>query len=91
MDTKVKRPANVFAYVFGAVGSIVMGCGMSLVMTDIAVTLGIPNALPVGIAVGVLGLISVLLNYPIYKGIVNSRKKKYASRIIELSDSLLNK
>ena len=36
LDTKVKRPANVFAYIFGSISAIIMGAGMSLVMTDIA-------------------------------------------------------
>ena len=35
LDAKVKRPANVFAYVFGSISAIIMGVGMSLVMTDI--------------------------------------------------------
>lgn len=35
LDTKVKRPANVFAYIFGSISAIIMGAGMSLVMTDI--------------------------------------------------------
>lgn len=52
MDTK---PANVFAYVYGAFGAIVMGAGMSLVMTDI------------GTLVGVLGLGMALTTYPIHK------------------------
>ena len=32
LDAKVKKPANVFAYLFGAVGSLVLGTGMSLAM-----------------------------------------------------------
>ena len=28
LDAKVRRPANVFAYVFGSIGAIVMGSGM---------------------------------------------------------------
>ena len=35
LDKKVKTPANVFAYIFGSIGAIVMGSGMSLVMTDL--------------------------------------------------------
>ena len=35
LDAKVKRPANVFAYIYGSVSAIVMGAGMSLVMTNI--------------------------------------------------------
>ena len=41
LDAKVKRPANVFAYTFGSISAIVMGSGMSLVMTDIGQILGI--------------------------------------------------
>ena len=35
LDAKVKRPANAFAYTFGSISAIIMGAGMSLVMTDI--------------------------------------------------------
>ena len=36
LDAKVKRPANVFAYIFGSISAIIMGSGMSLIMTEIA-------------------------------------------------------
>ena len=35
LDKKVKKTANVFAVVFGIISAVVMGSGMSLVMTDI--------------------------------------------------------
>ena len=41
LDAKVKEPAKVFGYVYGSLGAIVMGAGMSLVMTDIGTLLGI--------------------------------------------------
>ena len=91
LDSKVKRPANVFAYIFGSISAIVMGAGMSLVMTDIGATIGITGALVPGIAIGVVGLGMALLTYPIYKGILNSRKKKYGAEIISLSDKIMNK
>ena len=91
LDAKVKRQANVFAYTFGSISAVIMGAGMSLVMTDIGATIGITSALVPGILVGVLGLGMALLTYPIYKGILNSRKKKYAKDIIELSDKIVNK
>ena len=43
LDSKVKRPANVFAYIFGSLSTIIMGAGMSLVMTDIGSTIGIAD------------------------------------------------
>ena len=91
LDAKVKRPANIFAYVFGSISAIVMGAGMSLVMTDVGASIGIADALVPGIAIGVLGLGMALLTYPIYKGILGSRKKKYAAQILKLSEQYLNK
>ena len=91
LDSKVKRPANVFAYIFGSISAIVMGAGMSLVMTDIGATIGITSALVPGIAIGVVGLGMTLLTYPMYKGILNSRKKKYGAEILALSEKIMNK
>ena len=90
LDAKVKRPANVFGYTFGSISAIIMGAGMSLVMTDLGVTLGIANAMPVGIVIGVVGMGLAILNYPIYKGILASRKKKYAGEILKISENILN-
>ena len=91
LDAKVKRPANVFAYTFGTISAIVMGAGMSLVMTDIGEIIGLPNALVPGIAIGVIGLGMALLTYPLYKSILNSRKNKFGAEILKLSDKIMNK
>ena len=89
LDAKVKKPANVFGYVYGSIGAIVMGAGMSLVMTDIGSVVGMTETLIPGIAVGVVGLAMSCTTYPIYKKILNSRKKKYAGKIMELSDRIM--
>lgn len=89
LDTKVKRPANVFAYIFGSISAIIMGCGMSLVMTDIAEMVGIADPMLYGIIIGIVGLFMEIINYPIYKGILGSRCKKYAEKIIALSDKIM--
>ncbi len=91
LDGKVKRPANVFAYVFGSISAIVMGAGMSLVMTDIGATIGMDATMLPGIVIGIVGMIMALLNYPMYKGILGSRKKKYGAEILKLSDKIMNK
>lgn len=88
LDNKVKRPANVFGCVFGAVGAIIMGAGMSLVMTDFGSTLGIENPMAPGVVIGVVGLAIAIVNWPIYKGILSSRRRKYAGEVIRLSDSI---
>ena len=86
LDAKVKKPAHVVGYTYGSVGAVVMGAGMSLVMTDIGNVIGLTSALTPGIAVGTFGLAMCCTTYPIYKKILNSRKKKYAGKIMELSE-----
>ena len=90
LDKKVKKPANVFAVIFGSISAVVMGSGMSLVMTDIGSIIGMESPMFPGFIIGVVGLVMALLTYPMYKKILNSRKKKYASEIIKLSDSIMN-
>ena len=89
MDHKVKKPANVFGYVFGVISAIIMGAGMSLVMTDIGAALGLTDAMLPGIVIGVAGLLLAVVNYPLYKKILAARRRKYAGRIIELSDAIM--
>jgi hypothetical protein len=89
LDARVRKPANVFAYVYGSVSAIIMGAGMSLVMTDIGAIVGLANTMVSGIIVGILGMGLALTTYPIYKKILNRRKKKFAPRILALSDQLL--
>ena len=86
LDARVKKPAHVFGYVYGTIGAIVMGAGMSLVMTDIGTVLGMAETLVPGIAVGLVGLVMACTTYPIYHKILNIRKKKYAPQILELSE-----
>ena len=90
LDAKVKRPANVFAYTYGSAGAIIMGAGMSLVMTEVGAIIGLTNAMVFGIAVGIVGLGMALSTYPIYKRILSSRKKKYAGEILALSEKIMN-
>ena len=61
LDAKVKRPAGVFAYVFGSISAIIMGAGMSLVMTEIGDTLGMSDPLVPGVIIGavLMGVINL--------------------------------
>lgn len=89
LDAKVKRPANIFSYVFGSISAIIMGAGMSLVMTDIGDIIGIADPMVPGIVIGVVGMLMAIINYPIYKGILGARRRKFADKIIALSDSIM--
>ena len=91
LDAKVKKPANIFGYTYGSLGAIVMGAGMSLVMTDIGAMIGLTATMVPGVTIGIAGMGIVLTTYPIYKEILNSRKKRFAPQILELSEKLMRK
>jgi len=89
LDAKVKRPANAFAYTLGSIAAIIMGAGMSLVMTDIGSTLGLESTMTPGIIIGIIGMVMAIVNYPVYKKMLATRRKKFAGKIIELSDKIM--
>lgn len=88
-DRKATRPAYIFTYVFGILAALIMGSGMSLVMTEIGAKLGIQNGMVPGIIIGSIGLLMTLINYPIFKRFLAARCKKYEHVIFALSDNII--
>lgn len=86
LDRKAKRPANIFAYTFGTIMTLVFGTGMCLAMKVIGGGSALMTG--VGIGVGVLGMAGVAVNYPIYKKLLNNGKKKYGSDIVRLAKEI---
>lgn len=84
LDKKTKRPAEVFAYVFGSIGALVLGSGMCLAMPEV-----IEGYMPLGICVGLVGIVMVSVNYSIYKTILGSRNRKASEKIFKLSNEIL--
>ena len=91
LDASVTKSASVVSIILGIVGTLILGCGMSLCMTDIGALLGLQGDLSfaVGIAVGVIGGIIAGIAYPIYNAIVKVKRKKLAPEIIRLADELI--
>lgn len=85
LDKKVKNPVNIFAYVFGTLGSLVMGFGMCVAMEVI-----MEGNMFFGIIVGLVGIFLVTINYFMYKKMLDGRKRKYSDRILALSNEILN-
>ena len=83
LDSRAKRPANIFAFAFGIVMTLLLGIGMCLSMNVIGS--GSTAFTVLGIAVGVVGIIGVSVNYPIYKKILESAKQKYSADILALA------
>lgn len=82
LDRRAKLPANIFAYSFGAGMTLVLGLGMCLSMGIIVN--GSPLLAGGGILLGVLGLVGVSVNYPVYKKLFCAGKEKYAFEIVQL-------
>ena len=91
LDASVARTAQAVALVFGVLGTLILGFGMSLCMSDLFAAFGIGKntAFVVGIAVGVVGGILASLAYPIYNAIVRHKRKKLAPEILRLADELM--
>ena len=91
LDTEVHRPAEIFAYIFGSISAIIMGAGMSLVMTELGAILGIAGAMPIGIALGCVGMLMASVNYPMHKRILARRRERYGARILSFSDEIMRR
>lgn len=91
LDASVTNTAQATAIVFGVIGTLILGAGMSLCMTDIGEILGKYQdmSMVIGIIVGIVGGGIASLAYPIYNIIVKAKRKKLAPEIIRLTDELM--
>ena len=83
LDARAKLPATVFTYAFGIAAALLLGVGMCLTMGKIGG--GTDTAFALGVAVGVVGLTALGVNYPLYKKLLAKGRRKYASDIMELA------
>ena len=72
----------------GVIGALILGCGMSLCMTDFGAVLG-AAAVILGIAVGLTGMILVALAYPLYNRTLKKERERIAPEILRLTDDLM--
>ncbi len=91
IDEAVTQKATVISLVAGIAGMLVMGFGMSLIMTDLGTTIGIHGSIVwiLGIAVGLIGIILVAAAYPTYSRVLKKERKKVAPEILKLTEELM--
>ena len=91
LDASATSKATVIALVLGVGGALILGMGMSLIMTDLAVLLGMTGMtnIIVGIITGVLGIILAALAYPVYRKVLKREREKIAPEILRLTDELM--
>lgn len=82
LDDGVTKKATAISLVFGVMGTLIMGGGMSmcLVWGDI---LMIP-----GILVGVLGIVGIVLAYPVYCRTLAKERQRIAPEILRLTEEI---
>ena len=90
LDAKVTDKATRAALTVGILGALIMGAGMSLIMTELGALLGsFFLAVAVGLALGITGILLVCLAYPIYNRTLQKGREKAAPEILRLTDDLL--
>ena len=91
LDQGVAKKAQAVSLVVGVIGTLILGTGMSLAMTDIGAELGMGHmaSMITGISTGVVGAALASLAYPIYNTVLKNERKKIAPEIIKLTDELM--
>ena len=89
LDARAKLPATIFTYTFGILTALIAGVGMCLSMKVIGS--GTTVMFILGIIIGLVGLLGMGLNYPIYKKILEDGKQKYAFEIMQLAKEISEK
>lgn len=91
LDAGVTQKAQAVSLVFGVIGALLLGIGMSLTMSEFSKILGSLEdmALLIGIIIGIVGIVLVSLAYPLYNRIVKKEREKIAPEIIRLTDELM--
>jgi len=82
------QKAQAHSLVIGVLGTLILGTGMSLFMTDLGSVLG-NFSMVIGVLVGLVGIILVALAYPVYNSVLKKERERIAPEILRLSDELL--
>lgn len=90
LDGKANKKATAVSVGVGVTGTLIMGIGMSLIMSDFGKFLG-EKSFASGIALGVIGMAVLACAYPLYNHTLKKERKKNAPEILRLSDELMNR
>lgn len=91
LDKSVSNKATKISLPVGVIGALIMGIGMSLIMSDFGKILGAYQdmALWIGIPVGIAGVVLVCLAYPVYNRVIKKERTKIAPEILRLTEELM--
>lgn len=91
LDASVTQKATVVSLIFGVMGTLIMGTGMSLAMTEIGKAIGFGKgaAMLMGVLIGIIGIVLICVAYPIYNRIIKKERERIAPEILRLTDELM--
>lgn len=91
LDKSVTQKATVVSMIFGIIGTLILGFGMSLIMTELSEMLGLYENLStvIGVIIGVLGGVIAGIAYPVYNFVSRRERERVAPEVIRLADELL--
>lgn len=91
LDAGVTKKATIASLSYGISGALIMGIGMSIIMTNIGESLGFgANVLMfMGIIIGIIGIVLVSLAYPVYSRTLKKERKKIAPEILRMTEELM--
>lgn len=88
LDRRASQKAQVWSIALGVIGTLILGTGMSLAMTELSGFLG-GTAMFIGIPVGLVGIVILALAYPVYNRILKKERQRIAPEILRLSEELM--
>lgn len=91
LDASVTGKAIMTALILGIIGTLFLGIGMSLSMSDLSGMLGFSQsmALFMGIMIGLIGIVLICLAYPLYNRVIKKERAKIAPEILRLTEELM--
>lgn len=88
LHASATQKAQAASIATGVIGTLVLGTGMSLCLTDLGTLLG-QTAMMLGILVGLTGMVLVALAYPVYNSVLKKERTRIAPEILRLTEELL--
>ena len=82
------QKAQAVSLAVGIMGTLILGTGMSLCMTELGAALG-TLSVALGILVGLIGMVLIALAYPAYSSTLKKEREKIAPDILQLTDELM--
>lgn len=91
LDRSTAQKAQAWALTLGVIGTLILGSGMSLFMSDLGELLGISwgLAMTIGVGAGLAGLVLVALAYPVYNHVLQKERQRIAPQILRLTEELI--